>query len=437
MNELQTIYEKRVCRGVTGTIFFEGRRPLNEGNTPDWNRLKVFYTKYGKKSLEVYGGLRYPVKYRLTYSKEQHYISAGVALTPEEWVEMRKTKKAELSANRDKLVSGFNALMDLVEEVVKEGAYSFEKLKRRQGKGDRNDVFASYESRIAELRGEGRIGTASNYECSLSSLRKFTKGKGVTFSEINEEWLRNYERWMVEEGNSYTTIGIYLRPLRAMFNATDTPSAQYPFGKGKYMIPKGKGTKRALHKSQIVALKSEPALPGTSEEQYRDLWLFSYLCNGANIKDICNLKHSNLKGNRVVFVRSKTERTTKSKDRIEAVIVPDMKRIIEKWGSPTYEDSYIFPYFKRGMSPADKQKAVARVVKMVNKSMNRIAKRVGIDFNVTSYVARHSFAVNSERNGQRLSVISKTLGHKDLKTTIAYLNEIDSQELEENANKLL
>jgi integrase len=411
---------------------------LKVDNSTYKRKLKVFQTSYGnRKSLEVYEGVKYPVKYRLTFDRKQHYLSAGISLTPEEWVEMRKTKKADLSAKRDLLVSGFNSLMDLVEEVVSEGVFSFEMVKRRLGKGDRNDVFEAYENRISDLTREGRIGTATSYSCSHSSLRKFAGGKKLIFSDISEDWLRKYERWMVEEGNSYTTIGIYLRPLRALFNSTNTPIAQYPFGKGRYMIPKGKGTKRALHKSQILALKSEPALPGTSEDQYRDLWLFSYLCNGANIKDICNLKHSNIKGNRVVFVRSKTERTTKSKDRIEAVIVPDMKRIIDEWGSPTDEDSYIFPYFNKSMSPADKQKAVARVVKMVNKSMNRIAKRVGIDFNVTSYVARHSFAVNSERNGQRLSVISKTLGHKDLKTTIAYLNEIDSQELEENANKLL
>jgi integrase/recombinase XerD len=48
---------------------------------------------------------------------------------------------------------------------------------------------------------------------------------------------------MVDNGKSLTTVGIYLRPLRAMFNeaiaANLITQEYYPFGKRKYQTEQG------------------------------------------------------------------------------------------------------------------------------------------------------------------------------------------------------
>jgi len=53
----------------------------------------------------------------------------------------------------------------------------------------------------------------------------------------------------------------------------------YPFGRGKYEIPTGEGRKLALplHIIQQIFQYENTADPTISK--YKDLWLFSYLCN--------------------------------------------------------------------------------------------------------------------------------------------------------------
>lgn len=103
-----------------------------------------------------------------------------------------------------------------------------------------NDVFYYYNSKIQDLNSEERISTASNYNCSLNSLRKFWETKSKTakelpFQKISVQFLNEYEKWMHLNNNSETTIGIYLRPLRAMFNQAIEDKLidkdNYPFGK--------------------------------------------------------------------------------------------------------------------------------------------------------------------------------------------------------------
>jgi integrase/recombinase XerD len=66
---------------------------------------------------------------------------------------------------------------------------------------------------------EGRVGTVSNYNLSLKSLLAYHTHRAIGrkpdqlgFLAIDKDWLKGDEHWMVEEGKSMTTVGIYLRP---------------------------------------------------------------------------------------------------------------------------------------------------------------------------------------------------------------------------------
>ncbi|MBA7590035.1 hypothetical protein ES708_32134 [subsurface metagenome] len=68
------------------------------------------------------------------------------------------------------------------------------------------------------------------------------------------------------------------------------------------------------------------------------------MVNGLNMKDIAKLKYKNIEGDKLIFIRSKTKRTTRQNQKpIVAIIIDDAKRIIEKWGvKPPNPESYIF-----------------------------------------------------------------------------------------------
>lgn len=264
-------------------------------------------------------------------------------------------------------------------------------------------------------------------------------GEKIAFATITVEWLKKYEKAMLAEGKSYTTISIYLRCMRALFNEAISigifKEAQYPFGKGKYEIPTGKGRKMALNLQQIkqVITYSDES---EATEQYRDLWFFSYLCNGININDLLKLKFSNIDGDEIHFYRSKTIHTSREKKEIEALITPEMRHIIDKWGNPDKSpNNYIFPFLDGYVTPIEQKNRTRDITRRINKHMKKISDSLGLP-GISTYTARHSFASVLKRSGANIAYISESLGHSDLRTTENYLASFEREEREKNAKLL-
>ncbi|MFM6343963.1 MAG: tyrosine-type recombinase/integrase, partial [Dolichospermum sp.] len=75
--------------------------------------------------------------------------------------------------------------------------------------------------------------------------------------------------------------------------------------------------------------------------------------------------------------------------------------------------------------------------KMINKYMDVIAKKLGIDKKITTYTARHTFSTILKRSGVNIQSISEALGHTSINTTRAYLDSFDDESKKEMAKKLL
>ena len=235
---------------------------------------------------------------------------------------------------------------------------------------------------------------------------------------------------MVAEGNSLTTVGIYLRSLRALCNLAIEEGVltqqDYPFGKRKYQVPGGQNVKKALPLEAIQKIFDYQPQTET-EAKNRDLWLFSYLCNGINVKDIARLKFRNIKDGKVTFIRAKTERTSKKNLKpIVAILTPEAKEIIKRWGnSPLSQEEYVFDILTYGVTPEREKALVQQATKNINKYIRKVASAVGIEKDITTYTARHSFSTILKRSGAPIEFISESLGHHDLKTTESYLDSFE------------
>ena len=306
-----------------------------------------------------------------------------------------------------------------------------------------NDVFSVFTDYIGFLKKEGRIGNAIAYKCALKSLEKFAKLSVLPFREITSNFLNRYEHWMIEEGNGLTTVGMYLRCVRHLYNQAIQKGTidqhSYPFGTGtgKYRIPEPQNIKKALPLNDVKKIFTYKPLAGSREEFYRDIWIFSYLCNGININDICCLKYSDLTEKSVTFRRAKTTHTVRKSKPVMAARTEKVNEIIRKWGTtPALPDQYIFPFYKPGLTPEQQKARTAEVVKQTNRHIKNIGEAVGITAPITTYTARHSYATVLKRSGASIAYISETLGHKDLKTTEAYLDSFESDEQMKIAAKL-
>jgi len=307
---------------------------------------------------------------------------------------------------------------------------------------DKHNIYNWYDDKIKVLKANGQLGTASTYEYSKKSLQNFTKTETLVFDKITPIFLEKYESQM----SNPTTVGIYLRPLRHIFNlALDHPSnfiSNYPFKRkshetNKYKIPTPRNIKKALTKVEIKSIYEYKSTEGSPEAYYKDIWLFSYFANGINMKDICKLKYKNIKGASIEFRRAKTERSNKNAKPITIVLTDDLNRIINEYGTkPVVKENYIFTFLKSKMNNEEEMAAIKQATKQTNKYIKRIAKNLKIEDEVSTYTARHSFATILKNAGVAPSFIGESMGHSSLKTTENYLGSFEKEQRKDNISKL-
>jgi integrase len=381
-----------------------------------------------------------PIRVRVTYKRKQVYYSTGISLDDLQWAKVsdQKTKsKAELKIREDIYVV-FDITKKHIETLIKDDNFSFENLNYRLGHAGADTVNAAFKTKIEKLFANNKIGTSEWYKYALRGATLFAGGN-IQFAQVTVDWLKKYEKYLLDEGKSYTTISMYMRALQVIMNDAKTiglvKAANHPFGKGKYEIPQHEGRKMALTLPQIGQLVKYEC-PTETIEMCRDIWFFSYLCNGANVTDICKLKYSNISNGEIGFYRQKTIAKSKIKKQVRAVITPEMQQIIQRWGNNRISpDTFIFPFLRGNESAIDERRIIKNFTHLLNDNIQKIGRKLGIE-NISTYTARHSFATVLKRSGVNIAYISESLGHNDIKTTENYLDQFETEERQKNAAAL-
>lgn len=384
-----------------------------------------------------------PVKLTIYYLVQKRRYDINFEFTKEEWEKIKQPKLRDDQLKKSKgllfgVLERANNTIELMEE------FSFEEFEKLffSMKGDVKDVFSMLQQYIDSLKIEGRINTAMTYNSTKVAFEGFTGKKRLLFSEVTPTLLKNFEEKWLLENKSITTVGIYMRSLRTIFNIAKSNNVitdkYYPFGKHKYQIPASVNVKKAISKEDIKKIYQYKAQRLSAEHFAKDIWVFSYLCNGINLRDIARLKYEDIKGDSIFFLRQKTIQTSRANQKqISAVIIPEIKKIIKTWGNkPEQPDQYIFPILKPGMSIVQEVERVRQTIKTTNKYLRRIAETLKLEIDITTYSARHSFATQLKSSGASTEFISESLGHSSLAVTESYLASFPQEEKKKWASKL-
>ena len=293
-------------------------------------------------------------------------------------------------------------------------------------------VFEFYKEIIQELEQTNKIGNSRVYTDSLRSLEVYTNNKlDIPFSHIDIDFLKGYEKFLRQKGSKETTLSLHFRTLRSLYNkAIDAKHAKkinYPFNDFKVSKFNIITEKRAIPKDNIKLIMNLDLSNGTEYMQLaRDLFIFSYLCSGINFTDMANLKLNNIIEGRLVYIRQKT------KKKINIPLNKESNAIVEKYINENLNNGYIFPILNESIHKTETQKYNRRkkVLLKVNNALKKISETTGINTNLTTYVARHSFATVLKRSGVNIALISEALGHSDLATTQIYLDSFENSQID-------
>ncbi len=378
----------------------------------------------------------FPVKVEVIYRRVQKYYPTGQDVSPEEWDGFSKSRRR--SAKHASIENSFYLVRSAVERLAEKGEFSFRRLDVCLGRnGDTvNDVM---EDRMRCLMEQGKINSYYRYRSTLRALEDFA-GKRISFECVTSSWLKRCEALWLKSGKNNTTINIYMKTLQSVFNSALedglVKDGCNPFGRNGYRTPPSSNRKKALTKAQLSAVRDWSGDPRV--EYWRDLWLFSYLCNGINFRDMLFLKYGDIRDGEVLFVRSKTGHVLGRSRMIHAALTPLMAEIMERSGNGKEgePENFIFNHAKGGESPMEVASLVRKAIASCNAALRILAADIGIP-RFSTYAARHSFATVLKRNGADISFISESLGHSSVSMTENYLAGYDREERRKHAESLL
>ncbi|KAB4247050.1 site-specific integrase [Bacteroides uniformis] len=385
-----------------------------------------------------------PLMLQVSKGGKRQYQSLGVSVNPKFW-DFSKNKPKSNCPNREYILKLIlNKQAELQQRMLELNAEQKEYttttlLHDEHRKFELKTVKQFYQELIEQYKANEKCGNRLIYKSSYNSINVFTNGNlEIPFSAIDVAWLNKYEKWLRSKGNKETTMSLMFRTLRSAYNkAIESKCARksdYPFN--DYRISKFDVSteKRAIAKADVLKFSTD--VHSIGKQQYvqlsKDIFIFSYLCGGINFTDIANLTKDNIiEGKRLHYIRQKTGKLIKLGLSEEALKIIKRYAVESKY--------YLFPILNAQLhkTPLQKQNRIHKMLGKVNKNLKLLAAQLGVEANLTTYVARHSFASVLKKSGVNIALISEALGHSDLTTTQIYLDSFDNEQIDNAMKNLL
>ena len=312
------------------------------------------------------------------------------------------------------------------------------------------DFIAFSKKWISETTIKGK----DNYNTALKSFIRFIGKEEFDIKRITVDLLEQYRDYIIKvrgervkaleaEGKrvpSNRCLSLYLMSLKHLYgeaqkfyNKPDKGFMRVPHTPFEYFkIPKQEATrKRAIQPEQIKAIWNLPyqnihkgAKHTCRPDLAKDCFILSFCLMGINSADLYNA--TLLRGNRLVYYRTKTKDRRLDKAKME-VTVPDMVLpIIEKYRDTTGQR--LFKFYKD-----------YRDHKAFNKAINKGLKEIGTLLDIDDlefYAARHSWAtIALNKCGIDKYTVHAALNHVDesMRVTDIYIERDFVNENKANA----
>lgn len=403
----------------------------------------------------------FPVTLKVTYKGKRKYFYLGFDAKPSQW---NKTKFNSKYPNHNNCNETLNESLSNAEAVRKEMAIEGQEFtlsefeKRFRASGD-STISSLFNLKIKDPVKPLAISTIGRYKTTLNMLIHY-KGD-VQINEVNENYIAGFIEWLKRDrvlkvkdrsGNfrnivshscNPTTIYNYLKDLRSIYSyaikAKLANQSNYPFQDVNIEKYKIETSKRAISKEKFDEIENLK-IDSTYGKLAKDIILFTFSCRGINFADLIRLTSKNIiyqdDAYFIEYYRAKTNKRFSIKLRSNAL------EIIEKYTSdPFFEKrGYIFPILDQNVHTTEKKifNRKKSMLKKINKALNEeIKPKIGLEgIDLTTYVARHSYANLLYKNNVPIGTISEFYKHSNEKTTKVYIRSILDHELDEIDEKI-
>lgn len=387
---------------------------------------------------------KFPLAIRINHQMSNRLILLKLFITEDQWnkksQEIRRIQNSvrHTAAIQNKLAIAKNYIaanekkVDLMNINELKAEIEFLLFKKEDEPEQNSGYLKDYGKSIIERTLQtGKLKTANWYQDSINSIVTFNKGKDIRLQEIDVTFLEKYKSHYLNKGLSKNSISARLRALRALMNKAQKEGEEFLSKSHKpfedFSIPTQKTAKRAVSKDVINALRVFPLEQFSNPWHNRNYFLFMFNMQGMNFVDLAKLKVSQISKGRLHYIRSKTNRPYDLK------LTKESEEILEHYLPNKKSSDFVFPILTKeiGHDPILVSKTCDQFLHVFNNNLRKLAKKCGIEQKITSYVARHSWASAARKLGVSTDVIGDALGHNNYSTTEVYLQEFDTDRLDE------
>lgn len=270
---------------------------------------------------------------------------------------------------------------------------------------------------IEEMRAIGKRSAARRFDATLNSLLRYTGGREVAWQDISSTFIVGYEEFMARRGLCRNSTSFYMRNLRAIVGRAAEQDFEVPRKPFSHVYTGiDKTVKRAVGIDVIRMIRDVNLAGHPSLDFARKVFMFAFYTRGMSFVDIAFLKKSDLHDGVLTYSRRKT------RQQLVVRIEPETRRIIDSFGGSS--TSFLLPIITDEGSDTEQQYEAAYF--RINRNIKKVGALLGLDTKLTLYVARHAWASIARSNDVAISTISKAMGHDSEKTTIIYLQSLDT-----------
>ncbi len=343
--------------------------------------------------------------------RKRKYFSTHIYLRPEQWDARRQQVKNHPQQQ---------ALNFLLGEIIAELEHrelemwrcgktvTLTALKEEmQGNGRQNTFSEFYRQEMASAM--LKESTRKNHLSTLKWLQAFRKG--VTLAEMDYSFILGFEAFLREKGCHINTIAKHMRHLKRYVNAAvdkrQMDMRHYPFRKYRIQVVEGHHTYLTQEELGLLEFLEHTDL-NASERHVLDAFLFCCYA-GLRYSDFIHLSEENfvVQSNRTWLMYTSVKTHVK-------VCLP----LFLLFGGKALA---VWRRWRRNPASFFRLKDNSNV----NKTLQRLALRAGLQKRISFHTARHTNATLLIYNGVNITTVQKLLGHKSVKTTQLYASIMD------------
>jgi len=363
---------------------------------------------------------------RLYIDRKKKDFSLKINVVPELWNEKTsRVKPKHLHAITINLLIDKN--LHKANEIIMQSnlfntVLTFEQFERDFiNTGNKKDFILYAETYINDNKHRYAKETYKAYQSRINNIKEYTKT--LTIKECNtEKFLLEYEKYMIEtKQKAINSIYKELTFIKTILNVAQQNGLIEKNIFENYKRKTVETHREHLSASELTSLENLLNSNTLKASEMRVLEYFLFSCyTGLRFGDVKDLKYKNIilkdveQNGKVVqreflsVLMHKTKNTTGRT--VEIPLIQKAKTII-------------------GTGLPEQKIFNAITAQPTNRYVKEIIKHAGITKEISYHCSRHTFATHSLTLGIPIEVVSKLLGHSDLKTTQIYGKIVDASKV--------